>query len=376
LNSITLLLHKNTETICGDSASREKFPSFYPGEIVTAKVIKVGEDSKILIQLKGVTLWASSRFPLSCDWEGILQVENISPQMVFKVISENIERDNSIPIWLRTRFIFDLYSENGLQKLFNLFESIRNTNLISELLNVERFLSLWKEFPSVIFKQPDLLPKFFVQSGLFFESKLAQLLKDLTQNESKTLSEVDLKGYFINLKSQLLYLLNSYSGNKKELSIIRETIETIEQVVSKIERFQMVNLYLENFREGEKMVFWLPIWFEHLGYWGELTLFFSKLKKEKKKSEDLYILFLLTLPEWGRLTIEVRLESKKLYGHILSERTEVLSFLHENLPEFYSRLSSIGFEPQIHLSIDRGVNSILMETFLGEEFKSLLNVVI
>ncbi len=341
MNPIILLILPLDNSLREGPSSRSNIQSFYSGEIVHAKVLQTGEESKVLIQLKGVNLWAQCRFPLYCGWEGYLRVESIYPQIVLKVILESAEKENLIPSWLRPYFVSFGFSENSFQNLFNLLETKGRMIPFPQRMMIESLLSSCKEFPAMMLRY-------------------LQLKEDL-----------------INLKGQLLRLSNSQKGMLAKLSDIKTFIEEIDQILQKIEGFQILHFYLKQFQEKEKMVFFFPLWFQHHGCWGELHLLLSKPKKEIEVKKDLYLLILLTLPDWGRLVMEVRLRSKNFYGHIFVRQPEVLTFIRENLSDLYSRLRKLGFNPQIQLSEGREEESFPnILNFFFENFESLFNVVV
>lgn len=335
------------------------------------------EGGQILLQLNNLTLWARCSFPLPNNWEGYLRVESIDPQVVLKVISEKVQKEDILSPWLRIQGLLDLSSKNIFQSFFNLLETQwKNIPLPSRMI-VERILSFWKEFPLVFFGRPELLSKFTTQSGLFFEFRLAQFLKE-SSKKSRWYEDVDLKGDLHKLKGELFSHLCSLKSDPKTLSNI-ETLKTllneIDQFLQKLERFQILHFYLNQYQE--KTFFIIPVWFHHHRRWGDLILFFSKPKGEKEEGKGLYLFFILILPDWGRITVEIRLISKNLLGHIFVEQPEVLSFLQKDMGNLYSTLSNIGLKSQIHFSLEKGEQvTSTIRSFFTEDLDSLLNIII
>jgi len=89
------------------------------------------------------------------------------------------------------------------------------------------------------------------------------------------------------------------------------------------------------------------------------------------------MLFLLHMPEWGRMSIEVRWTGKKLYGRFLFSRDEVTSFFNRELYELQKGLLRLGFPSEMHASTQAPEK--IVEHFTsaakGKE-KSLLNLVV
>lgn len=374
MNTIILFPVNPKESFSENSFSGKNIFSLTPGEIVWGRVIRVRDENQVLLQLNNHTLWARCSSPLPNKWSGYLQVKSIYSQVVLKVISETDEKKDIISTWLRIQGVPDLFSRNIFQSFFDLLETqVKDIPLPARMIG-ERILSSWKEFPSIILKDPELLSEFISQSGLFFESKLAQFLKN-SSKVSRWYEGIDLKGDLLKLKDGLFSFLSSSKSDPKTLRNIETLLEEVDQLLQKIERFQILHFYMGHFQE--KIFIPIPIWFYHHGKWGDLILFFSKSKEDKGGGKGLYIVFFLTLPDWERITIEIRIISKNLFGRIFVEQPEVLSFLQEDIGNLYSNLSNIGLKPKIQFLLEEGeqIASITRSLF-SENLESLLNIII
>ena len=89
------------------------------------------------------------------------------------------------------------------------------------------------------------------------------------------------------------------------------------------------------------------------------------------------ILFLLDLPELGKISIEVRVKEKALYCRFSVSDQKASLFLGRHVPELHTRLVRLGFDPQLSLSVDSPEK--MTQTFLqeiGGERDPLLNLVV
>lgn len=76
------------------------------------------------------------------------------------------------------------------------------------------------------------------------------------------------------------------------------------------------------------------------------------------------MLFILDLPEWGRMSIEVKMAGKRIYCRFYLPTEEVKSFFGSFLDQVQERLVRLGFQPQVAVSA-RATEKIA-EFFLNE----------
>ena len=99
------------------------------------------------------------------------------------------------------------------------------------------------------------------------------------------------------------------------------------------------------------------------------------------ETESCSILFLLHLPQLGRLAIEVVMRGKNLTCQFRVADPEVSKFIDPLLPGLKTRLDGLGFQSALHVSkepltesLGQGTSSLISE--LGEEVTSLVSIVV
>ncbi len=89
------------------------------------------------------------------------------------------------------------------------------------------------------------------------------------------------------------------------------------------------------------------------------------------------MLFLLNLPELGRVRIEVRMKEKDLFCRFRFSESGVPDFVREALPGLGSRLGELGYQAHLEVLLETEENR--NETFMGEMEtapKTLVNKII
>jgi flagellar hook-length control protein FliK len=156
---------------------------------------------------------------------------------------------------------------------------------------------------------------------------------------------------------------------------IEELVKGLGQFVDKIELYQLLNLNQTDPQEGVLLFF--PLWMQNNLQFVELNFSFPRQDRKATGKEGLSILFLLHLPDWGRMRIEVRVKGKGLYCSFLVSDPEVKKVLKQAFPELSQSLKQAGFEPLLQVSVE---SSERIGQSLVPDMKkwadSLLNIVV
>jgi hypothetical protein len=215
--------------------------------------------------------------------------------------------------------------------------------------------------------------KILAQSGLFWEGKLKHLIDGQTKDSFDSLQEGDLKSLLMKLKSQLNSLIEQNKGS--ELTAIEDLEKALGQCVDKIELYQLLNL---NHADPQgKILLFFPLWVQNTLQFVELNISLPRQDEGAPEKEGVSILFLLHLPGWGRMRIEVRVKGKGLYCSFMVSDPEVKRFLKQALPELSQRLNQTGYEPLFQVSVE-SVEKIGQSLVPDVEkwVDSLLNIVV
>jgi flagellar hook-length control protein FliK len=187
------------------------------------------------------------------------------------------------------------------------------------------------------------------------------------------LPEGDLKGLLMKLKSQLNSLL--VQNEISEPTAMKDLVKGLGQFVDKIELYQLLNLNQAD-AQGKILLFF-PLWVQNNLQFVELNFSFPRQDGEAPEKEGLSILFLLHLPDWGRMRIEVRVKGKGLYCSFMVSDPEVKKVLNQALPELSRKLNRAGYEPLFQVSVEsmeRMGQSLVPD--MEKWTDSLLNIVV
>jgi hypothetical protein len=139
----------------------------------------------------------------------------------------------------------------------------------------------------------------------------------------------------------------------------------------------------------EKIFLFLPLWFKDQPHFLDVNISLPRRGSRDRNEENCTILFLLHLPRWGEVRIEVLLRGKGLTCRFRVADPEVSKFVEPLLSDLKTRLDSLGFQSSLHLSLepskdplgdplgnpfDQVASSLISE--LGENVSSLVSIVV
>jgi hypothetical protein len=343
--------------------------------MVRGTVIDQVDPLHTLIWIKGQEILVENRgVSLTKDGEFIFQVEETHPQVVLKIIPDQSLPGKEIESFLPKYLSSDLPLEDLAEKLAGLWKISAETldpEVQDTLAQLFSRLNLSSSLPLPL--DPVDFQKIVAESGLFWEAKLKHLIEGRVKDSSGFLPEGDLKGLLLKLKSQLNSLIMQNQISKPPA--IEELVKGLGQFVDKIELYQLLNLNQTDPQEGVLLFF--PLWMQNNLQFVELNFSFPRQDRKATGKEGLSILFLLHLPDWGRMRIEVRVKGKGLYCSFLVSDPEVKKVLKQAFPELSQSLKQAGFEPLLQVSVE---SSERIGQSLVPDMKkwadSLLNIVV
>lgn len=350
------------------------FLSLQVGQVLKGEILEVMEDGHAVLRLGGYDVSVESRIPLQKNMEGTFQVTSLSPQIILKLLPTGGNRLEGI----EKKIIFSLRTDPLMENLSKTLSALLTSGSVGPFHplreTLEHLLKLWATFsPSSSFQfEPEQIAKMILQSGLFFENRLRRMIEP---DNSKILKEVvhgDLKGILLKLKAEI----KAFDSLPEPAPTLKEVQEGIDLLLGKIESSQQLN---SSYMEGmeEKFSLLLPLCVEGRFQFIDLLLSLSSQEPGPSQKKGVSMLFLLHFLEWGRMSIEVQLMGKRLYGQFYCALDEVASFLNRGLPDLQKALSQLGFQPEIHVST-RASEKIL-EQFIIEvkgDQRSLINFLV
>ena len=354
-----------SETLSLEPSSGEWSALFEMGEVIEGRMIEWIDDHHAVLQLNGQDHSVQSQFLLPQNLEGRFQVEATWPQVVLKWIPEEEEKYALSGPQQRQY----LPNEGGNALMVDLGKALSE---LAEMGNgalpfpvqtsLKDLLALLEHFSISPSLTPEQTEEMVLRSGLFFEGRLKALVESRLKDQEGPLITGDVKGLMIKLKSQLGVLSSSGSISKEDLAIIQGSEKGLEEILRKMEGYQFVNLPSPD--SDGKYFLLLPIWFQNGLRFVEMALSLPRRDSEGKRRGGISILFLLDLPEWGKISIAVSVKEKVLYCHFTVPDQQVSDFLGRYVSELSARLVRLGFDPQLGVSVDSPEE--MTRTFLEE----------
>ena len=348
--------------------------------MITGKVIGQIDIHHAVLRLKGHNLLVETYVPLAEQEEKTFQIEATSPRVILKLLPEGVG-NNSPTDWLKKYLSYDVPGEDLVEKLSGFWKTNPEAFPLEIRETVRQFLKLLQAFSMDDLSQnPDSLRGAMMRSGLFFENKMKQWVEGGLNETVASLLKGDLKGLLLKLRSELNAAsppIESQDGGVQwgERSMMEHLGKGVDQLVQKLELVQLLNLVQSD--PQEKIFVLLPVWFENQPQFLELNISLPRQGKKGREEESLSVLFLLHLPEWGRMAIEVKMKGKSLYCQFRVTDPEVAKFIDPFLSDLKTRLDSLGFQSTLHLSTEPLTHvSLSLIPEVGEELKSLVSIVV
>ncbi|MBM4339158.1 MAG: flagellar hook-length control protein FliK [Deltaproteobacteria bacterium] len=360
-----------------DSPPGKDLPSFRIGQVLQGKVMEVVDDRNAVIRMEGRDLSVESRIPLCKGMEGFFEVKGVDPQIILKLLQPEEMSLLDAERWLKAFLMADLSKEDLSERLSLLWKTGTEEMAPAVRETMDRLLSLWSSFsPSRPFAfDPAQVQEMVRRSGLFFEQQMGRLIEDGSQSRFEEALGRDVKGLLAQLKVQLETSSMARTSGP-DPSRHEELLEGVNHLLHKIEGYQLLHSSSPAGTQ-EKIFLLLPFWIHERLQLVDLYLSLSQSGSGRSEPEGMSMLFLLHLPEWGRMSIEVRMSGKKLYGRFLFSSDEVTSFFGGAIDQLRSRLLHLGFHSEMQVSTQAPEK--IVESFLNEmkgDDRSLLNLVV
>jgi hypothetical protein len=269
--------------------------------------------------------------------------------VVLKIIPDQSLPGKEIESFLPKYLSSDLPLEDLAEKLAGLWKISAETldpEVQDTLAQLISRLNLSSSLPLPL--DPVDFQKIVAQSGLFWEAKLKHLIEGQIKDSFDFLQEGDLKGLLLKLKTQLNSLIVQNEASKP--SGLEDLVKGLGQFTEKIELYQLLNLSQTDPQGGILLFF--PLAFQNNLQFVELNFSFPRQEGEGTGKEGLSILFLLHLPDWGRMRIEVRVKGKGLYCSFMVSDPEVKKVLTQAFPQLSQSLNQAGYEPFLQVSVE------------------------
>ena len=320
-----------------------KIPPLSRGEILEGMILGQEDPQHFLLRIKGQDLKVETQTPLPASGKIALEVETVTPQVILKLLSAN-ETGNLTALSLLKKYLgegvpLEKLAENlsalGKMELGSLPPAIQKT--------IPELKALLAQYGPPFLTDPQTLQEKIFQSGLFWENRLQQLIQEKGEEAFLQVSRQDVKGLLLKLKTQLHEAALTKGLDNKVLAGAEEWVRGVDAYLQKIEAYQFINQRYAD--SSEKWMLLLPLWIGQNLQFLELGLGFSRGEGTSPEKDETSLLFLLQLPEIGRIRIEVIIRKDALFGRFGLTDPSFQEWIQQNLPDLEKRLTVLGFHP-------------------------------
>jgi len=322
------------------STKRGKYPTLPPlnrGEVVEAKVVSALSPDRAILLVKGRQLLARTPVPLKADSVILLNVEQVVPECVLRLLQGRLGQPDGLASLIR---VSDL-QRNAYQCLIDLIAPLTTSSrvhskqrlpeILRHMANVVRRMSLSSE------RLPDrhFLGSVLDSSGVLWENKLKSLLLNgiRDKNQVQALVRQDLKGLAL--------------GAMEDSSVVRlVSSEGLGRFVDALEQFQLANLV--GLEEKGKFLLMIPMQWADVFRFAQILIDLPAKNDEKRgeQEEPLTVSLFLEMSHLGPIRIEssVHETSIRICFLVCSEQVQVL--LNSFVDELKNQLERHGFSVQ------------------------------
>jgi hypothetical protein len=357
------------------SSGKENIPTFQPGEVLQGALMEQLDSQHAILRIKGQNLLVENQLPLPEKSELTFQVEQIDPKVILRFLSSEDSQGGAAAPLLKRYLAADIPLEKlmgWISGLKDLPLAVMPTDVRETLTQLISFFTQWGLNESLLL-DPARFKEILRQSGLFLENKLNQLSRGALPASADLLRQ-DLKSLLLQLQTRVESWLESDSPGL-EKGIARNMKQGLEQTLQKLEFYQVLNSSQADLQD--KMLFLIPTAFQNQPGFIELGIFFPPRDPEEEPREEAALLFLLNLPDWGKMKIEVKVKDRGIYSQFILTDPGVAKFIEEGLPALAGRFQEIGYQPHLQAlwqPQEKIESSLLSEIIQGSS--SLFNIVI
>ena len=331
-----------------DSSSGGKIPPLNPGEILEGTILGCKEPDQFFIRIKGQNLWAKSHVPLPAGGKISLTVEAVAPQVLLRLLAAAEEGEAAALGQLKKILGENVPLGNLAEKISMLGKTSLNSFPAEVQKGMQELRAALAQYAPPFLTDPRTLREKVSQSGLFWENRLQELIRKRGDEDFLQVSQQDLKGLLLKLKSLFQGASALEEGNGLAWPKAEEGIRSLDPYLQRIEAYQLLNQRYGD--SSEKWLLLLPLWFGQELQFLEMSVGFSREEGASSSKEETSLIFLLTLPETGKIKIEVVIRKDDLFCRFYPAAPSFQGEIQRNLPELENRLRTLGFRPSFSVS--------------------------
>ena len=374
MNEIKLLSSSPPSPLPAETPLNLKVPFFRPGEILQGRILGQMEPYRFLLQLGVQKFWVESRVSLPPSGDFLLRVEEIEPKVILKLLSPQAPGELKIDSLLKRYLSADVPLENLADRLSLLVKAGPQGMPSSVQRALEEVRSLLRSLPDLSALRQDTLRRLVENSGFFWENKVKNWMEGARGEPLSQVLQEDLKGLGMKLLAQLQGV-GREGMQEGDPSRVENLKQDLESFLQKVEFYQVLNSRSPERTDGLFLFF--PFWLGSHLQLVELNLSFPKRESAQGGEDGFSLLFLLNLPSWGKVRIEVQMREKTLFCRFLVEDRQVAESIHFGFSTLRAHLEKLGFASHLQASVEGEENmkeTVVQE--LGKEAPSLLSIII
>jgi hypothetical protein len=343
--------------------------------MVQGKVLRQLDPGHFSLQFGDRPLVVESSVPLPLSTDLLFRVEETGDRTLLKWVPPEDGGEQTTASFLKRALAADVPLDRLAGELSNLEAAEWIPAGGKE--SWKQFLRLFSQFTpaELMARGPQLLARLFFQSGFFWESKVRGWIEGERKDLPEQLVEEDLKGLGLKLLAHLRGASDSSDPDSRDFLKAEALEKNLESFLQKIELHQILNLRGPD--PPDRFHLFLPFWMGSQLQFVEFDLSLSSNRNQRGGGNGFSVLFLLNLPEFGPVRIEVRLEAKALFCGFRVANEEISEFLRRGIPLLQEGLEKMGFQPSIRMTagpMDGDSGPLLGEKSGGSQ--ALLSIVI
>jgi len=362
LNEIKISLPPSNEIpFLPGSAPANRIPPLIPGEILEGTIFDQKEPNYFFIRIKGQDLWVKSQIPLPSEGKISLAVEAVTPQVLLRFLPSPGEGE-AIALGELKKILGESVSLENLGEKISVLGRMNLSRLPAEIQKgIQELMTALAQYAPPFLTDPRTLREKIFHSGLFWENRMRELIQKRENGDFVQASRQDLKGLLLKLKSLLKDATPLEGGSGPILSEAEEGLQALQPYLRRVEAYQLLNQRYGD--SSEKWLLLIPLWFGQEMQFLEMSLGFSRKEAHPSEREVTSLLFLLNLPEMGKIKINVAISKENLFCRFHLAAPSFHKEIRRNLPELENHLRALGFHPSFSVSEDP----------LNEEKEEILN---
>ena len=371
MNQIKILSPAQLSPLPAETAFDLNAPIFRPGEILQGRILQQMDPHRFLLQVGSHRFHVESRVSLPLLGDFSLRVEETEPTVILRLLSPQAAGTPKIDSFLKKYLGADVPLENLADRLSLLAKAEFQGIPPSLRERLDQVQSLLRSLPDLSALNQDTLQRLFGKSGFFWENKVRNWMEGAKGEPRSRVLQEDLKGLGMKLLAQLQEV-GTKEGDPDRLENLKQDLVSFLQ---KVEFYQILSS--RNPDNTDRLYLFFPFWLGPDLQMVELNLSFPKKEPAHGREEGLSLLFLLNLPSWGKMRIEVQIREKTLFCQFLVGDAQLADFIHRGLSVLHAKLEKLGFDPHLQASAEsKDPTRVSAVQELGEEAASLLSIII